>query len=42
MNNKHFINVNTFNGYCKTVTFSYLNIVSVNMRGISSIDKLSI
>lgn len=41
MNNKHFINFDYFKDYYETFNFPLFNIISVNMRSISSIDKFN-
>lgn len=41
MNNKHFLNFKTFKSYYETFNFPLLNIISVNMRSISSIEKFN-
>lgn len=40
-NNQHFLNFETFNQFFNTVNFPTLNIVSVNIRSISAIDKFN-
>lgn len=41
INNQHFLNFETFNRFISTVNIPSLNIISINMRSISAIDKFN-